>query len=255
MRYSPIENQNDAAWLPLVLWTIVLGLLFPRLGDSSPQYSSTEFRETQLAQEDASIRVAHSRELLGKSDRAKLAKDLHSQVYFAPFIHELTKRSLKGRAGHNPQRVSQTILEESRRHRFDPVFLLAVIERESSFHPNMVGTHGEIGLMQVRPVTGEWIAKKYHLPWRGDATLRDPVMNIRIGAAYFAFLRENFKSRGQLYLTAYNLGPRRTRESMSLGMKPKEYSTQVMKNFFHLHKELKHLSTKHPKAKSLAANS
>jgi soluble lytic murein transglycosylase len=134
---------------------------------------------------------------------------------------------------------------EGRKRRLDPVFLCAVIERESRFIPTKVGSHGEIGLMQIRPATGEWIARKYLLPWHGAETLRDPVSNIRIGAAYFAFLRQSFKSRGQLYLSAYNLGPKKTRDKVGQQIWPKEYFSQVMRNFLHYHRQVSRFSAKY----------
>ncbi len=134
-------------------------------------------------------------------------------------------------------RISRTVLEESRRYRFDPLFILAVIEHESRFIHTMEGMKGEIGLMQVRPTTAEWIARKYGMPWRGKQMLKNPILNIRIGAAYLFFLRKVFNSPGTLYISAYNMGPRRTRELRSQKIITSQYANSVIQAYQRIQSE------------------
>jgi 2-oxoacid:acceptor oxidoreductase gamma subunit (pyruvate/2-ketoisovalerate family) len=49
-----------------------------------------------------------------------------------------------------------------------------------------VSSFGEIGLMQLKPVTAKWICNKFNMPWKGAKSLYDPVTNIKIGAVYLA---------------------------------------------------------------------
>src|SRR5690606_18523165 len=85
--------------------------------------------------------------------------------------------------------ISHQIIVEAGKHGLDPYFVMAVIAGESSFHPHAQGPVGEIGLMQLRLSTGEWMAKKIKMRWRGERTLKDPVSNIKLGTAYIAWLR------------------------------------------------------------------
>ena len=41
--------------------------------------------------------------------------------------------------------------------------IMAICEVESSFNPNAIGSHGEVGLMQVKPSTANWILGVYNI--------------------------------------------------------------------------------------------
>jgi len=114
---------------------------------------------------------------------------------------------------------------------FDPVFLLSVIQSESRFNPEAKGLHGEIGLMQILPPTGKWMAEKSGQKWKGPKTLQDNVANIRLGAAYFAFLRDRFDMHARLYIAAYNMGQHGVDHALGKKILPKDYPGVVMKNY------------------------
>ena len=66
----------------------------------------------------------------------------------------------------------------------DAGLVACVIQGESSWDPNAIGRAGEIGLGQILPETGEWLAQKasndqtlYH-PIQMPLDLRDPYTNI-----------------------------------------------------------------------------
>ena len=105
----------------------------------------------------------------------------------------------------------QTINEAARRHNIDPPFLKAVIWQESRFQQNIVGRHGEIGLMQIRPEFGavsDWeTSNKVKVSCRG--MLFQPELNIEIGAWYLGrALRRwsGYKYQYELALSEYNAG-------------------------------------------------
>jgi soluble lytic murein transglycosylase-like protein len=91
------------------------------------------------------------------------------------------------------------------------------------------GSHGEIGLMQVLPKTAKWLAPQAGLPANFD--LREPVVNIRIGATYFAHLRQTFKHNGSRYIAAYNMGVVNVRRLLKVKTEPKVYPTRVLNNY------------------------
>ena len=128
-------------------------------------------------------------------------------------------------------RVTRAIINSSLRHGFDPLLLLAVIENESRFNPTVVGTHGEIGLMQLKPDTAEWISKKAHIRWKGADTLRDPVANIRIGAAYLSMLRSKFGFDKDLYLAAYNMGVKNLNRLLNGKGHPQIYPQKTIEHY------------------------
>ena len=90
---------------------------------------------------------------------------------------------------------------------FQPSFVLAIIEHESSFRSAVISRAGAIGLMQLLPATARVVGKNIGIEVpRGGANLKDPVINITLGMHYLAQLRDNFKSLASA-LAAYNFGP------------------------------------------------
>ena len=177
-----------------------------------------------------SPRVEHARELLGRHYK-KTLKTADQRNDVTAFVRQITKSSLGKKWKKSASRISRAILEESKRHGFDPIFLVSVIQTESSFSPTARGTSGEIGLMQLRPETGKWIAQEFDLPWKGKKTLYDPVANIRLGSAYLSLLREKFGKDGRLYIPAYNMGPSRLKDSVAQRIFPIDYARRVMKKY------------------------
>jgi len=88
--------------------------------------------------------------------------------------------------------------------------ILSVIEQESKFDPDAKSYKGALGLMQVMPVTGFFIAGEENIPWiSSEQTLLNPILNIRIGCAFLSQLIGSYGLNGALI--AYNSGERYVR--------------------------------------------
>ena len=109
--------------------------------------------------------------------------------------------------------LTNVIYDESRRYRYDPLFLVSVILTESSFKKHEVSDSGAIGLMQLRTKAGRSMADKAGVQWSGPSTLMEPEANIRIGAAYLFEQILQFKDVKKA-LVAYNVGETRLRGLM-----------------------------------------
>jgi hypothetical protein len=103
--------------------------------------------------------------------------------------------------------VAQAIAEESESAGLDPLLVLALIEVESEFHEGATSVVGARGLMQVRPTTLEWVARREGLKLSRTELQADPALNVRLGVRYLKYLKELFKGRMDLALLAYNAGP------------------------------------------------
>lgn len=176
-------------------------------------------------------RTAHAKELLGKSYKGSLAQRAESIPALHLAMFNDVYRNLPKKYKNRSAEVTSTIIQEAAQYDFDPIFVVAVVKTESRFNPLARGSFGEIGLMQLKPDTAEWIAKMYGIKWRGPKTLEDPVSNIRIGLAFMDHLREQFRGHASKYVTAYNMGATRVRRMYASEKRPKEYSTRVMKNY------------------------
>lgn len=90
----------------------------------------------------------------------------------------------------------------------DPFLVYGIIHTESRFREDAVSPAGAMGLMQVTPETGEFIADRMGMGTFTEDMLKDPEINIRMGIYYLSYLEENF-SRIETRLAAYNAGPNR----------------------------------------------
>jgi len=100
----------------------------------------------------------------------------------------------------------QVIYNQSREMGIDPYVTLSIIATESSFRKKAISWAGAYGLMQIKPITAEEVADEIGIPWRGERTLFDPVVNITLGLRYLAKLKKRFGNLSDA-LTAYNYGP------------------------------------------------
>ncbi|HEY8517147.1 MAG TPA: lytic transglycosylase domain-containing protein [Candidatus Binatia bacterium] len=105
-------------------------------------------------------------------------------------------------------RIAEAIHQEAERHGYDPMFVMAMVEVESTCSPTANSPRGAVGLTQLRPSTAKAVAKEVGVPWQGRTTLVHPVLNVRLGLSYLTQLLEQF---GDPYLAmaAYNMGPTR----------------------------------------------
>ena len=191
-------------------------------------------------------RLAHAKELLGKYYKKSVVRSGEKVTEIRRFIYDWTKRSLDAKWKKHYRAIARTILSESQKHEFDPIFLMAVIQNESAFNPLAKGRFGELGLMQLKPDTAEWVARKNGIRWKGPEQLLDPVANVRIGAAYLSNLRERFDQHGRLYLAAYNMGTANVNRALEKKIWPKDYPARVMQRYIGFYSELRDTIRKQP---------
>jgi soluble lytic murein transglycosylase len=184
--------------------------VFLVLSSSWQQTASTASQSSRDLKVDQYARVSHAQEIL--NDKFLLASLKDQKPLPRHVLHQgITLNQIKAILNAegkklNADRVAEAIVRVSHKFNFDPLFLLAVIKTESRFNPNAVGSVGEIGLMQIKPSTAEWIAKKKKFPWLGREKLFDPEYNILIGAMYMKYLKRSVNSKPSEYINAYNMG-------------------------------------------------
>lgn len=189
-------------------------------------------------------RIAHAKELLGHSYKTSVVRNGESVSDITDFVEAMTTEWLPAKYSKRARSLANAIVRESDKSGFDPIFILAVIQNESRFNPEMRGMHTEIGLMQVKPTTAAWIGKKMNVSYKGEKSLLDPVQNVRIGIAFLSLLRDQFDSHSPLYISAYNMGARRVREIVADDRMPKEYVQAVMKRYVAIYSAFNHEGAK-----------
>ncbi|MFT5443463.1 MAG: soluble lytic murein transglycosylase-like protein [Myxococcota bacterium] len=129
------------------------------------------------------------------------------------------------------ENVARAVVREANRHGLDPALVLAVIQVESGGYYLAESHVGAMGLMQLLPSTGEELARKLGLDWRGADSLYDPVLNVQLGTAYIKHLADRYDDVSTA-LAAYNWGPGRIDRRLRAGTAvPSKYINQVMKAF------------------------
>ena len=93
-------------------------------------------------------------------------------------------------------------------HRLDPFLMAALMCQESTFQADVRSPANAWGLMQILPSTGRRYAQRLGIRPFTTARLTNPEVNIRIGMAYFADLRDQFDHLADA-LAAYNAGENR----------------------------------------------
>jgi soluble lytic murein transglycosylase len=127
--------------------------------------------------------------------------------------------------------VARTIVVEARRYALEPSLVLAVMHVESRFYNFAVSPVGAIGLMQVMPDTGAYLAARIGIDWVGPQTLFDPTTNVRLGVAYLRELSDRYGSLATA-LAAYNWGPGRIDRRLRLGTAlPDQYPNLVLEAY------------------------
>jgi len=82
--------------------------------------------------------------------------------------------------------------------------IVAISKVESNHDPAALGAAGEIGLMQVKPVTAQWILHKWG--FSPVSNLYDPFTNLLTGLLYLNQLAISYGNWDQA-IHAYNVGP------------------------------------------------
>lgn len=106
-----------------------------------------------------------------------------------------------------PVAYTELILQFAEEYELDPYLVQSIMRCESSNDPGVVSDVGAIGLMQIMPDTGTWIAHKLDLDdvYTQDM-LYDPETNIEFGCWYLHFLSGRFNGNVMQMIAAYNAG-------------------------------------------------
>jgi soluble lytic murein transglycosylase-like protein len=163
---------------------------------------------------------------LGKSSN-------HSQVYSLLPEYQVAE-ILKDRLDLFPRsqipRLSKHIVYLCRHYRFDPAFVLSLIQVESGFRTRAISQVGAVGLMQLMLPTAQFVIEQLGFHFSGyenfarhslsrrslrSSMLMDPFVNTAIGIAYLAWLRDYYHGSPYHLLAAYNVGPARMNELLA----------------------------------------
>ncbi len=126
--------------------------------------------------------------LIGDSAQAQALKDYHlSKIRSALDLQEIQM------SDDTLAQLTRSIANESEKHSLDPMLLMAIIEVESRFDQKAVSPQGALGLMQVQPIVVAALVEEGKISpadKNRKLNLKDPVVNVKVGASYLAHLKD-----------------------------------------------------------------
>lgn len=136
----------------------------------------------------------------------------------------LTSRSVGNKNFHRYKRIIGRLANS---YQLDPLLIRSIISVESCYNPDAKSGKGARGLMQVMPTV-----KNIHDP----SKLYNPMMNLKIGIAYFKTLMNRYANNTTLALAAYNAGSNAVKKYNGVPPYPQttRYITKVMMHYHSL---------------------
>lgn len=98
----------------------------------------------------------------------------------------------------------ESVIKSSQERQLNPCLVMGLIRQESRFERKIRSSAGALGLMQVMPATGKWVADKIQIK---DYNLTNPSDNISLGTWYLAHTHDEYNNNTLLAVASYNAGP------------------------------------------------
>ncbi|MEL7083332.1 MAG: transglycosylase SLT domain-containing protein [Cyanobacteria bacterium J06597_1] len=98
-----------------------------------------------------------------------------------------------------------TLVSEAETFGLNPLVLAGLIRQESRFEPEIVSRSGALGLTQVMPATGAWIAGQMGLQTSYNLSTAND--NLHFGAFYLDYTHRRYQDNSMLAIASYNAGP------------------------------------------------
>jgi len=94
----------------------------------------------------------------------------------------------------------------------EPAVAYAIARQESTFNPRTVSSARAMGLMQVTPAAGRYVAQKFGASFDEKRLLSDQSYNVQLGAAELGDLISDYRGSYILTFAGYNAGRGRVKE-------------------------------------------
>jgi soluble lytic murein transglycosylase len=94
----------------------------------------------------------------------------------------------------------------------EPGVVYAIARQESGFNPRAISRARAVGLMQVTPAAGRYVANKFGAPYDEKRLLNDFTYNVQLGAAALGDLIKYYRGSYILSFAGYNAGRGRVKD-------------------------------------------
>jgi soluble lytic murein transglycosylase len=94
----------------------------------------------------------------------------------------------------------------------EPGIVYAIARQESSFNPRAISSARAVGLMQMTPAAGRYVANKFGARYDEKRLLSDQTYNVQLGAAELGALIKYYRGSYILSFAGYNAGRGRVKD-------------------------------------------
>jgi soluble lytic murein transglycosylase len=94
----------------------------------------------------------------------------------------------------------------------EPAIVYSIVRQESWFNPKTISSANALGLMQVTPPAGKYVAKKFNVAFDQKRLLSDQSYNVQMGAAEIGDVIKDYRGSYIMAFAAYNAGRGRVRD-------------------------------------------
>lgn len=101
--------------------------------------------------------------------------------------------------------------------------ILAMIETESNFNPEIISSTNDYGLLQINKVNHEWLRKSYRI-----ADMLNPYQNVFCGIKIIGTYVKKYNGDINKALMAYNMGDYGAKKAWQNGIISTKYSLKIM---------------------------
>ncbi len=152
-------------------------------------------------------------------------RDLQSEIELKSLeIDRLGQINLFSGSFRIPADRATTIYDIALAEGVNPGLAFSVVRVESGFRRTAVSSMGAIGYTQIKPSTARWLD-----PTVETRDLFNAEVNLHLGFRYFRHLLDEYNGDTRLALLAYNRGPGRVGNLLTLGIDPANgYAKAVM---------------------------
>jgi len=105
-----------------------------------------------------------------------------------------------------PQPYAALVQQAARDAGIDAAWVYGVMRKESAFKPDAISSAGALGLLQMLPGTAAMTAKAAGLPVPKGEALKDPAINLPLGALHLREVLDKANGHWPMALAAYNAG-------------------------------------------------
>lgn len=130
-----------------------------------------------------------------------------SKIYLWEYISSPDNFSTEAAELAYPRGYRQLVEEYSKKYNIDPNLVYAIILAESMFKKDSLSRANAMGLMQIMPLTGRFVASLAGLKDFTPEMLMDPEINLGLGIKYLSMLNDQYSGNIVLMLAHYNAGP------------------------------------------------